>query len=342
MNVYITINRKAQETIDKFLAFDILGMMLSFSPSSITGRSIRAFSTAPKVLASAGAQRAAFEDKKASHLNYLRNYYSDDLLESIKLAETAIKPKDWQNKKYRTVKFAPPYLDDFSEYHQFWDKAQIKEPHKLDMTIPLQPADVPLPEGYKPPTEESGKQFSEIAKGLSILTGLSKEYIEDLHARPLIMKRVSNQTAKGKIRSNFAIVMVGDKNGMVGVGQGKDRSEMAGAVRKAHWNAVKNLTYIPRFEDRTIIGDIDYTYHGCRMHLRSAPPGFGLRVNHYLFEICELIGIKDLSAKIYKSRNGMKIAKGIVEALSKQRTLEELSMNRGKKIVDLRKTYYSA
>ncbi len=316
--------------------------MLASIPSSITRRSIRAFSTAPQVLAAATQNNSSFEEKKRSHINYLRNYYSEDLLESIKLAETAIKPEDWKNKKLRSVKFAPPYLDDFAEYHQFWDKAQIKDAYKIDPTSPLQPAKVPIPLGYKPPTDDSNKRFSEIAKGLSVLTGLSKEYIEDLHARPLIMKRVSNQTAKGKIRSNFAIVMVGDKNGMVGVGQGKDRTDMFRAVRKAHWNAVKNLTYIPRYEDRTIIGDIDYTYHGCRMHLRSAPPGFGLRVNHYLFEICELIGIKDLSAKIYKSRNGMKIAKGIVEALSKQRTLDELSMNRGKKIVDLRKTYYSA
>jgi len=325
--------------------------MLPSFPSSIARRSIRAFSTARQLLnssttsskPSSSSSSDNFEDKKKSHLSFLRSYYSEDLLESIKLAETVITEKEWQSKKLRNSSFAPTYLDDFSEYHPFWDHAQINQPHKIDALQPIQPAQVPKPPGWKPRVETGSlRKNSVIAKELSILTGLDKDYIEKLFVRPIIMKRVSNQTAKGKIRSNFAIVMVGDKKGMIGVGQGKDRDDMRRAVYKAHWNAVKNLTYVPRHEDRTIIGDIDYTYHGCRLHLRSAPPGFGLRVNHYLFEICELIGIKDLSAKIYKSRNGMKIAKGIVEALSQQRTLDELSMNRGKKIVDLRKTYYSA
>lgn len=312
--------------------------------SSVSRRSIRGFSSTCRVLAEGAGKEVnqGLESRKQQHLDYLSQYYSSDLLESIKLAETAIKKEDWVNRKLPNVRFAPPYLDDLSEYHPYWDHAHVNEPHKIDHIRPLQLANVPKPPGYKPPTSAGTKRFSELARGLSILTGLSKEYIENLYARPLIMKRVSNQTSKGKIRSNFAIVIVGDKNGMVGVGQGKDRDNMQTAVRKAHWDAVKNLTHIPRYEDRTIIGDIDYTYHGCRLHLRSAPPGFGLRVNHFLFEICELIGIKDLSAKIYKSRNGMKIAKGSIEALSQQKTLDELSMNRGKKIIDLRKAYYSA
>ncbi|CCH45098.1 30S ribosomal protein [Wickerhamomyces ciferrii] len=305
--------------------------------------SIRAFSNST-IFNQNQSTTQSTQARKEQHLNYLRNFYSDDLLESIKLAETVVSPKDYYEKKHKKVKFAPQYLDDFAKFDSFWDHAQIKEPHKVDWRKPLQVGNMSPPPGYHPPADASTRKNknSEIAKGLSILTGLSKEYIEKLHVRPLIMKRVSNQTAKGKIRSSFAIVIVGDKNGMVGVGQGKDRAEMSGAVRKAHWNAVKNLTYIPRFEDRTIIGDIDHNYHGCKLHLRSAPKGFGLRVNHYLFEICEIAGIKDLSAKIYKSRNGMKIAKGIVEALSSQKTLEELSLNRGKKVVDLRKTYYSS
>ena len=112
---------------------------------------------------------------------------------------------------------------------------------------------------------------------------------------------------------------------------------------KAHWDAVRNLKYIPRYEDRTILADIDHRYHGVKLFLRSARPGFGLRVNHVIFEISECAGIKDLSGKIYKSRNKMNIAKGFVEALTeRQKTLEEIALGRGKKIVDVRNIYYSA
>lgn len=271
----------------------------------------------------------------------MRNYYSDDLIESIKLAETYINPEDFENRKLRNTEFAPPYLDDFSKRDKFWDFLKIEDPLDHDFNLPLQPSPIDVPPGSTI-VEQKGARISLIAKGLSTLTGLNEEYIDKLHAKPLIMKRVSNQTAKGKIPTNYALVVVGDKNGMIGIGEGKDRVEMSRAVSKAHWNAVKNLQFVPRYEDRTVIGNIDHVFHGCKVFLRSAPSGFGLRVNHYIFEICELAGIKDLSAKIYKSRNPMNVCKGFIEALSKQQTLEELSYNRGKKVVDIRKTYYSA
>ncbi|ONH68167.1 hypothetical protein BON22_1820 [Cyberlindnera fabianii] len=281
-------------------------------------------------------------DKKDAHLEFLRKYYPEELVESIKLAETFVKPEHYKNKKLASTEFAPPYLDDFAKRDKFWDNLKVEEPWKLDYDFPLQQAPVDVPPGSVLGESAGGDANSSIAKGLATLTGLDEKYIEKLHSRPLIMKRVSNQTAKGKIPTNYALVVVGDKNGMVGIGEGKDRVEMSRAVSKAHWNAVKNLQYVPLYENRTIVGDIDYVFHGCKIFLRSAPPGFGLRVNHYIFEICELAGIKDLSAKIYKSRNGMNVCKGFIEALAKQQTLDELSFNRGKKIVDLRKTYYSA
>lgn len=280
--------------------------------------------------------------EKDSHLQFLQNYYSEELLESIKLAETFINPTHFANKKLPKTEFSPPYLDDFSKRDRFWDNLKINDPANVDFRYQLQKAKVDIPPGSIIEEKSSTRQNSVIAKGLSLLTGLDAQYVERLSAKPLVMKRVSNQTAKGKIPTNYALVVVGDKNGMIGLGEGKDRVEMSRAVAKAHWNAVKNLKYIPRYEERTIIGTIENRFHGSKIFLRSAPPGFGLRVNHYIFEICELIGIKDLSAKIYKSRNPMNVCKGFIEALSSQETLQELSLNRGKKIVDLRKTYYSS
>ncbi|CDH09044.1 related to 37S ribosomal protein S5,mitochondrial [Zygosaccharomyces bailii ISA1307] len=184
----------------------------------------------------------------------------------------------------------------------------------------------------------------DVATGLNRQTGVDVEYItKKLIMKPLVMKRVSNQTAKGKIPSFYALVVVGDRNGMVGLGEGKSREEMSKAISKAHWDAIRNLKEIPRYENRTIYSDIDYRYHGVKLHLRSAKPGFGLRVNHVIFEICECAGIKDLSGKVYKSRNEMNIAKGTLEAFTNaQRTLDEIALGRGKRIADVRNVYYSS
>lgn len=159
--------------------------------------------------------------------------------------------------------------------------------------------------------------------------------------RPIIMKRVSLKTSKGNIPNFFVLTVVGDRNGTIGLGIGKSRDGIRTAAVKAHWNAVKNLTPIPRYEERTILGDFEYKYHAVKLFMRSAPAGFGLRVNRNIFEICQAAGIKDLRGKVYKSRNPLLVCQGFVEALTKQRSIEDLAASRGKKIVDLRKVYYS-
>lgn len=273
---------------------------------------------------------------KNSSDEYLKKFYSSELIESIKSAENSISKKHWEARE-PSSKFAPPYLDNFKEIDPFWD--HLKDEQK-DFTYRIQGlTERDIPEGSA--ILSDGNRGGIDVDGLAKLTGFSTQYIKKLKAKTLVAKMTSNQTRKGKIPSFYALVIVGDGNGMVGIGEGKDKRGVSFAMSKARWNAIKELQHIPRYEDRTILGDIDYRYHGVKLFLRSAPRGFGLRVNHYIYDICQLIGIKDLSGKVYKSRNGMNIAKGLIEALSKTKSLEEIALARGKKVLDLRKTYYS-
>ncbi|GMF05345.1 unnamed protein product [Ambrosiozyma monospora] len=184
-------------------------------------------------------------------------------------------------------------------------------------------------------------ESQELAKQLSLATGFDQDYITRLSAKTLVLKTVRNQTSKGKISSFYALVCVGDRNGMLGIGEGKDLIEPGTAVLKAHWQAVKNLTRVPRYEDRTIFGNIEHKYGASVVHLRSTPPGSGLRCNHMIFELAQCAGLKDLSAKVYRSRNKMNVVKCTMEALMKQKSIDEVALERGKKVVDLRKVYYS-
>lgn len=288
----------------------------------------------------------------------LSKYYPKELLRSIKLAQEVI-PAQPNFKVSHNVEFASSYYDDFSKIDSYWDyKPGMPHVHSQPDDLvqnaiydwsqvqqPLPDTGRVLPPGVSLPTlgGRSTKTL-DVARGLQKQTGVDIEYItRKLVMKPLVMKRVSNQTGKGKIPSFYALVVVGDRNGMVGLGEGKSRDEMSKAISKAHWDAIRNLKEIRRYENRTIFADIDYRYHGVKLHLRSAKPGFGLRVNHVIFEICECAGIKDLSGKVYKSRNEMNIAKGTLEALvGAQKTLDEIALGRGKKIADVRKVYYSS
>ncbi|EDO14317.1 hypothetical protein Kpol_148p1 [Vanderwaltozyma polyspora DSM 70294] len=296
----------------------------------------------------------------------LQKYYSPELIKSIKISQELI-PSNVKFKASNNVKFSPPYYDDFSKIDSYWDyKPGLPNAHTNDVseitTFDWDEVHQPLPgNGRVLPPGVSESKFSsensaessdsnmgdskiyEIASGLNKQSGLNMDYIsKKLIMKPLVTKRVSNQTAKGKIASFYALVVVGDRNGMVGLGEGKSRDDMSKAIFKAHWDAIRNLKEIPRYENRTIYGDIDHRYHGVKLFLRSVRPGFGLRVNHIIYEICQCAGIKDLSGKVYKSRNDMNVAKGTVEALvNSQKTLDEIALGRGKKIADVRKIYYS-
>lgn len=305
----------------------------------------------------AGSARLLNQLKQAQHLEFLQKFYTPELLQLIKVAETAVSPADVMAMKKRGFrgKLKIGVLDvdsDYSKLDPKWEEPivypnqgvgrtpypqipQIQGPDRTDLVLRF-------PQAKAKGKRQGNPTTREMAADLAKLTGLDARYIEKLYVRPIIMKRVSCQTGKGKIASFFVLTVVGDGNGTVGLGIGKLREGVRVAARKAHWNAVKNLTPIPRYDNRTILGEIEYKYHAVKMFIKLAPVGFGLRVNPNIFEICQAAGIKDLRGKIYKLRNPVLVCQGFVEALTKQRRIEDLAAGRGKKIVDLRKVYYSA
>ncbi|KAI9285070.1 ribosomal protein S5, C-terminal domain-containing protein [Umbelopsis sp. AD052] len=159
--------------------------------------------------------------------------------------------------------------------------------------------------------------------------------------KALVVKRVVNMNGKGKQPSMYALVVVGNGNGLAGYGEGKDE-EASRAVRKATNRAIKNMRYFERYDERTLAMDVSHKFHATTIHLRSRPPGFGNRSNHYIHEICRCIGIHDLSGKVMGSRTPMNVIKATFEALQHQKFPEEIAQLRGKKLADVQHTYYGA
>lgn len=283
------------------------------------------------------------ENTKSSrdeHIKQLEKYYPPSLIKSILASESMVTPEMWANRKENINEFGPIYADDYSKYDPLYD---FPKHEYIDKTQPWQPIPQQIPPGASlTPDEMTGGELSAInLTKLQELTGLSTRYIKGLNVRQISAKRVVNMTRKGKQPSFYSLVIVGDGNGHIGIGEGKNGLQPAKAMANAHWNAVKNLTYIPRFENRTIYGKINHKYHAVLLDLRAAPPGSGLRVNHVIYEICKAVGIKDLVGNVGRSRNPMNVAKGTIEALStRQSSLDEVAASRGKRIVDVTNTYY--
>ncbi|MCJ1403675.1 28S ribosomal protein S5, mitochondrial [Xylographa trunciseda] len=170
-------------------------------------------------------------------------------------------------------------------------------------------------------------------------TGMQYDQIKRLRLKVLNVHRVVNLTRMGKIFSMYYLTVAGDGKGMVGIGEGKS-SEPEDAQRQSAANAIRNMVPVMRYEERTIFGDVKGKLGATELQLMTRPPGFGIRCQHLIFEICKCAGISDLAARVTRARNPMNVVKATMQALLSQKLPEDVARARGKKLVDVRKVYY--
>ncbi|KAI0631212.1 hypothetical protein C8Q77DRAFT_1062100 [Trametes polyzona] len=132
--------------------------------------------------------------------------------------------------------------------------------------------------------------------------------------RAQYVRWVKQQTGKGKIERYSVLIVVGNGRGLLGLGEGKGLDYMS-AVSKAFPQAVRNMDYIERFEDRTIWTEMETKFGATRIILRPRPVGFGLATNPIIHEVFKVAGIKDASAKVWGSRNPYHVMKAVVRML---------------------------
>ncbi|KAG5642078.1 hypothetical protein DXG03_003631 [Asterophora parasitica] len=163
---------------------------------------------------------------------------------------------------------------------------------------------------YVPTTTD---ETEESASSLANLP-FSPSELANFYRFPLIHKRITQQTGKGKIHRQFVLMVVGNGDGLVGLGQGKD-DDASRAEAKAYAQAVRNMDWVERFEKRTIWTDMEVKLGATQLILRPRPVGFGLRCNPNLHQVLKAAGIKDISAKVWGSRNPINVIKAAFRML---------------------------
>jgi len=187
--------------------------------------------------------------------------------------------------------------------------------------------------------EEDPRDRDGVYTKLRKQTGLTLDEILDFKAKILVRHRVVNQTRLGKIASIYCLAVAGNGNGRLGIGEAKG-TESEETMNNARIAAIRNMKPIPRYEERTIFGDVEGKVAAAEVKLMTRPPGFGLRCQHNIFEMARAAGIHDLAARVPRSRNKMNTIKATYQALMSQRIPDEIARGRGKKLVDVRKVYY--
>lgn len=123
------------------------------------------------------------------------------------------------------------------------------------------------------------------------------------------------KVVKGGRRFRFtALVVVGNRNGLVGFGFGKAK-EVPDAMRKAIDDAFKNIIHV-KLKGSTIPHDIEVKYNASRILLRPASEGTGVIAGGGARPIIELAGIKDILTKSLGSNNSANVVRATMKALS--------------------------
>ena len=124
------------------------------------------------------------------------------------------------------------------------------------------------------------------------------------------------KVVKGGRRFRFnALVVVGNKNGLIGFGLGKAK-EVPDAIKKAIDDAFKNIIKV-NVKGTTIAHDIECKYNASRILLKPASEGTGVIAGGSARSVIELAGIKDILTKSLGSNNPYNIVRATVDALSK-------------------------
>ncbi|MGP1450698.1 MAG: 30S ribosomal protein S5 [Wolinella sp.] len=124
------------------------------------------------------------------------------------------------------------------------------------------------------------------------------------------------KVVKGGRRFRFnALVVVGNKNGLVGFGLGKAK-EVPDAIKKAVDDAFKNIIKV-NVKGTTIAHDIEYKYNASKILLKPASEGTGVIAGGSARPVIELAGIRDILTKSLGSNNPYNVVRATVDALSR-------------------------
>ena len=155
----------------------------------------------------------------------------------------------------------------------------------------------------------------------------------ELKEKVVAISRVAKVVKGGRNFRFSAVVVVGDGNGHVGVGNGK-AAEVPDAIKKAIGEAKKNLIEVP-IVNTTVPHEFIGKFGSANVLLKPAAVGTGLIAGGSVRPVLELAGYQNIRTKVIGTNNPRNVVYATMEGLKSMQTLEQVAAKRGKKVSDI-------
>ena len=156
----------------------------------------------------------------------------------------------------------------------------------------------------------------------------------ELEDNVVTIKRVTKVVKGGRNMKFTALVVVGDKNGHVGVGLGK-ATEIPEAIRKGKEDAIKKLVEVPIDENGSVPHDLTGKFGSASVLIKRAPEGTGIIAGGPARAVLELAGYKNIRTKSLGSNNKQNVVLAAVNGLSNLKRPEDVAKSRGISLEEL-------
>ena len=149
-----------------------------------------------------------------------------------------------------------------------------------------------------------------------------EERTVELKEKVVAINRVAKVVKGGRTFRFSAVVVVGDEQGHVGVGNGKAAE------------AKKNLVTVP-IVGTTIPHEFVGRFGSASVILKPGPEGSGVIAGGSVRPVLELAGYRDIKTKVIGTNNPRNVVYATIEALKSMKTAEEVAKKRGKKVSEI-------
>lgn len=166
---------------------------------------------------------------------------------------------------------------------------------------------------------------------------IDEESFEGFDTRVLEMKTVIVMKGNlGRKRRQSVFVVTGNSTGSAGFALAKSMDARA-AMRKAKNRAAQKLMYVELCDGHTVFHDFFCQFGLTKIYVSKRPEGSGLICHRAIKTICEVLGIRDLHAKVEGPTNVQHITKAFFLGLLQQKTHKQIAEEKGLHLVELRK-----